>query len=135
MIESGTYSFEMFYALDGLPVVKTAPRTVTITVLSASTVSPFKFAGASPGFQYLVEEESVLELNFELENTELNDFTIDLQVVESANRFTVAKADKQFGQGHVNFLVSPLVGHKGTYLISFTVTEIFDKVICPDPSS
>lgn len=78
LIESGTYSFEMFYALDGLPLVKTAPRTVTITVLSARTVSPFKFVGASPGFQYLVEEESVLELNFELENTELNDFTIDL---------------------------------------------------------
>jgi len=75
-------------------------------------VSPFKFVGASPGFQYLVEEESVLELNFELENTELNEFTIDLQVTESANRFTVAN-----------------------YLISFSVAEIFDKFICPDPSS
>ena len=76
-----------------------------------------------------------MELNFELENTELNEFTIDLQVTESANRFTVAKADMQSGQGHVKFLISPLVGHKGTYLISFTVAEIFDKVICPAPSS
>jgi len=98
-------------------------------------VSSFSFIGASPGFQYFVEENSVLELNFELENTDINDFTIGVQIEKSASHFIVAKADMQFGLGQVNFLISPLVGHNGTYLISFTVAEIFDEVLCPAPSS
>ncbi len=77
----------------------------------------------------------MLELNFELVNIELNDFTIDAQIVESASRFTVAKKDMKSAQGHVNFLFSPLEGQKGSYLISFLVTEIFDKVLCPAPKS
>ena len=80
-------------------------------------MSSFSFIGASPGFQYFVEENSVLELNFELENMELNDFTIDVQIEKSASRFIVAKSDMQFGLGQVNFLISPLVGNNGTYLI------------------
>jgi hypothetical protein len=39
------------------------------------------------------------------------------------------------GQGHVNFLISPLIGQNGSYPISFTVAEIFDKDLCPAPSS
>lgn len=80
-------------------------------------MSPFLFIGASPGFQYFVEENTVFELNFELLNTDMNDFTIDLQIEKSASRFIVAKADMQFGLGQVNFLISPLVGYNGTYLI------------------
>jgi hypothetical protein len=45
-----------------------------------------------------------LELNFQMENTELNDFTIDVKIIESASRFTVAKTDMKSAQGHVNFL-------------------------------
>lgn len=73
----------------------------------------------------------MLELNFELVNIQLNDFTIDVLIGESASRFTVVNKDMKSAQGHVNFLFSPSEGQKGSYLISFIVTEIYDKVLSP----
>ena len=118
----------MRYQLDSFPLIESLPKAITIIVSAPTKVeNSFSFVNGGPAFQYIVEENSVLDLGFQLVNTLNNDFLLDQQSLGSADPFTALTTDMKSGRGQINFLISPLAGDKGSYMISFTATEILEK--------
>jgi hypothetical protein len=60
--EQGTYYYEVYYLLSSYPSIKSSSKAITINVSLAAT--PPTFVNGGPAFQYFVEENSVLSLNF-----------------------------------------------------------------------
>lgn len=60
--EQGTYYYEVYYLLDSYPSIKSSSKAITIIVSLAAT--PPEFLNGGPAFQYFVEENAVLSLNF-----------------------------------------------------------------------